>query len=459
MKKVVSIILSICILLGCFATVAFAGSNDIKITVVKAPKSIKLGQSIEDVGGFEVKISNLSQYIGEEYYIYQELDGAKYFHIDNGGAGVKIKSNTLTVNHGWVDGWEYYKPGKITVKLDIWDGYGGVTVSGMTLFEVVVEDAVIKTNAPKYAAVGSTISLKTELTNVGTKNIKIADYDNPIEKLEDFDKELKDFLTYADEYPLAYQPKVEIIQGKNLVKQSSQNYSNILSTSEKLTFKGEGVVKLKVKYNQLNPDDYNTDWSTSLNGWWNNDGEYEYIRYSPEKIITINVVDTNKISLPSKNYTGLCKYNNKWFYAKDGEIDFSFTGLCKYNGKWYYVNKGVVDKSYTGLVKHTDGKYYYVKSGVKTSFNGLVKYNGKWYHVKDGVKSSYTGLVKHTDGKYYYVKSGVKTSFNGLVKYNSKWYHVKDGVKTTYTGLAKHTDGKWYYINKGAVDKSYTGNV
>ena len=35
--------------------------------------------------------------------------------------------------------------------------------------------------------------------------------------------------------------------------------------------------------------------------------------------------------------TTLVKYNDSWWYVKDGRIDFGANTLVKYNGKWFYV--------------------------------------------------------------------------------------------------------------------------
>ncbi len=75
----------------------------------------------------------------------------------------------------------------------------------------------------------------------------------------------------------AYQPSVEILEGKDIVSQSNQDYSNTLKSSETLTFTGSGTVKLKVTYKQFN----------TCKDCIQSDSEL----YSPEKIITIQVTE------------------------------------------------------------------------------------------------------------------------------------------------------------------------
>ena len=86
----------------------------------------------------------------------------------------------------------------------------------------------------------------------------------------------------------AYQPSVEILEGKELVKQTNQDYTNTLKSSETLSFTGIGTVKLKVKYNQFIT-------CASCQSVYDENGKQtgEYYTYNPEKIITIEVVDNS----------------------------------------------------------------------------------------------------------------------------------------------------------------------
>ena len=71
------------------------------------------------------------------------------------------------------------------------------------------------------------------------------------------------------------------------VLQSGQDYSNTLSSSETLTFKKAGTVKLKVTYQQILLSDYNSGVIFT--------GE----RYHPEKTFTIQVTDDSVSEPPS----------------------------------------------------------------------------------------------------------------------------------------------------------------
>jgi arabinogalactan endo-1,4-beta-galactosidase len=151
----------------------------------------------------------------------------------------------------------------------------------------------------------------------------------------------------------------------------------------------------------------------------------------------------------------------------------AYTGLAKYNGKFYYFLNGKESKV-TGLVKNVsgNGKWYYVKDGVFTSYAGLSKIAGKsnsaLYYVRGGVfQPTYTGLIKNTsgNGKWYYVVKGVYKSYTGITKIaglsSSKWYAVRAGVyQPTYTGLIKNgSNGKWYYVKNGIFQSGYTGII
>lgn len=150
-----------------------------------------------------------------------------------------------------------------------------------------VEEPIIVTNAPQFAAANVSINFTSELTNVALQNKKVADYIN-----------------YVGTDPLAYQPSVEIIEGQDIVAQSDQDYTNILSSFETLSFTGTGIVKLKVKYNQLDP--YYMFSDPGREPVWYLKGDYYYDRegnplekpdvefYSPETTVTIYVSENGE---------------------------------------------------------------------------------------------------------------------------------------------------------------------
>ncbi len=151
--------------------------------------------------------------------------------------------------------------------------------------------------------------------------------------------------------------------------------------------------------------------------------------------------------------TTLVKYNNVWYYVKNGVVDFSATTLVKYNNVWYYVKAGKMAKDNT-LVKF-NGVWYHVNGGTITTSTTLVKYNNVWYYVKNGkVDFSATTLVKYSN-KWYYVKAGKMAKDNTLVKFNGVWYHVNGGTITTSTTLVKYNN-VWYYVQNGKMNNANT---
>ena len=115
---------------------------------------------------------------------------------------------------------------------------------------IQIEEPVIKTNAPESIEVGDTLQFTSELTNTALTNKDTAYYldENNYYKGAYDDGyqiiELKDDDTHYHHEP-AYQPSVEILEGKELVKQTNQDYTNTLKSSETLSFTGIGTVKVK----------------------------------------------------------------------------------------------------------------------------------------------------------------------------------------------------------------------
>ena len=143
-----------------------------------------------------------------------------------------------------------------------------------------VEEPIIQVNAPESIQVGETFHLTTELTNTALTNKDTAYY---LDENNYIDGELiNDEIHNAHE--VVYEPSVEILEGKNLVSQSDQDYSNTLKSSETLTFTGTGTVKLKVTYNQFN---------TCRN-------QDDSKLYNPEKIITIQVTEDGTTPIPEQ---------------------------------------------------------------------------------------------------------------------------------------------------------------
>ncbi|MFR9048819.1 MAG: hypothetical protein ACLVJZ_09440 [[Clostridium] leptum] len=151
---------------------------------------------------------------------------------------------------------------------------------GDPICTITVEEPVITANAPASVKAGTSIQLNTELTNTALENLKVQDFENGVYGNNDN-------CGFDERGLMAYKPSVTVIEGQDCVKQSGQDYSNTLSSSETLTFKKAGTVKLKVTYQQILLSDYNSGVIFT--------GE----RYHPEKTLTIQVTDDSVSEPPS----------------------------------------------------------------------------------------------------------------------------------------------------------------
>ena len=144
-------------------------------------------------------------------------------------------------------------------------------------YPITIEEPIITTNVKETCYVGDKVQFNTKLTNVALKEGKL-------EELKAIaDPNITGFFTY--------QAKTEIIEGQNLVDSENTDYSNLLSSTEELSFTGEGNVKIKITYMPVSlldlPDGY---------GLTDEDGrDLSKEIYIPEKIVTIHVADTKKM--------------------------------------------------------------------------------------------------------------------------------------------------------------------
>lgn len=143
-----------------------------------------------------------------------------------------------------------------------------------------------------------------------------------------------------------------------------------------------------------------------------------------------------------------------WYYFGDNTIE---TGWVKSpaSGRWYYMdeNTGIMQ---TGWVK-VENKWYYLNSQGAMQ-KGWVNDNGIWYFLK-GDGSMATGWVKD-NGKWYYTNTH-GTMLTGWQKINGTWYYLNASGSMRTGWLLDN--GKWYYLNaSGAMrtaDLTYKGKV
>lgn len=145
------------------------------------------------------------------------------------------------------------KPGRY----DFQAYYDGVPVCEPAVVEV--EEPEIISNLPERVEVGATVDFMTELANTALENTDVARYENKDNySYYKYEDKVHWQWNYDNGFPVAYKPSVTVISGRDCVKQSDQNYSETLKTSEKLTFIKDGVVKLKITYKQIQTYDYMT---------------------------------------------------------------------------------------------------------------------------------------------------------------------------------------------------------
>lgn len=251
-----------------------AGEPTVEYTI---PSHLKIGQAPVSDSKFEIaKIQN-TPYTYQVYgYNADEIaqTGIFSYHHDWGGGSGKghtsyiLESITRTL-----------RPGTAV--------FQAKTPGGDKLgapYTVTVEEPVIETNAPQKIKLGSVFHFTTKLENTALSN----------EKVEDAKKKS----AYADDdfvgsHPLAFAPKVEILEGAELVTRSGGDYSNTLSSSETWSFTGLGTVKLKVQYATVLPQNIPEHCDCYSNP------------YTAEKIIEIEVTKETPITTVTNPDSGI----------------------------------------------------------------------------------------------------------------------------------------------------------
>lgn len=207
----------------------------------------------------EVVLKNLVHVIFENLnYGYIEYDKMKIdFPTDEfsilytGGAGgdwPKVSADRTHITNLFSEFGDtiIIKPGRY----DFQAYYDGVSVCEPAVIEV--EEPEIICNLPETVEVGATVDFMTELANTALESTDVARYENK-DNYDYYESAGKVHWSWKNQkgFPVSYKPSVTVISGTDCVKQSEQNYSETLKSSEKLTFIKEGVVKLKISYKQI----------------------------------------------------------------------------------------------------------------------------------------------------------------------------------------------------------------
>ena len=281
-KNICAVALSLSLTVG-IAVPVFAQETDSNVTVSYAmPASVKIGEWIPDIPdeNKSITLENLTPSTDVFLSLGDWKTGVGSFDQHGGWNGPETtdENGKLVTSDTFHTTESFYKPGTIRFQAqycysnDVLSTDGDYTKIGDP-FTVTVEEPVIQTNAPSSVQSGDTLNLTTELTNTALVNKDTAYYLN--------ENNYSGGMLVEDEthktHEAAYQPSVEILEGKDIVSQSNQDYSNTLKSSETLTFTGSGTVKLKVTYKQFNTCKDCIQSDSKL--------------YSPEKIITIQVTE------------------------------------------------------------------------------------------------------------------------------------------------------------------------
>ena len=207
----------------------------------------------------EVVLKNLVHVIFENLnYGYIEYDKMKidfptdeFSILSTGGAGgdwPKVSADRTHITNLFSEFGDtiIIKPGRY----DFQAYYDGVSVCEPAVIEV--EEPEIICNLPERVEVGATVDFMTELANTALESTDVARYENK-DNYDYYESAGKVHWYWKNQkgFPVSYKPSVTVISGTDCVKQSEQNYSETLKSSEKLTFIKEGVVKLKISYKQI----------------------------------------------------------------------------------------------------------------------------------------------------------------------------------------------------------------
>ena len=277
------------------------------------PQTLKIGDWIQDVNtnpDEEDWIYTIGQLTGASKgsVVCREIYCNLFMPPHDAGAGPsEIVNGTADIYH-LID--RSYAPGKDTLQVMFstdnknWEPLGEP-------YEIIIEEPIIETNAPQSIQVGESLDLITKLTNTSLTDEEVAPYLNP-DNYDYYDETLLGGWNYGryrkgtsqggrpeywPDHQIAYLPKVEIIEGQELVKQSNQNYTHILNSKETLYFTGTGTVKLKITYQQIMTCKLMGEWEYDEFG--NPIGLIEDYRYNPTTTVTINVTDTSVDPKPS----------------------------------------------------------------------------------------------------------------------------------------------------------------
>ncbi len=281
-KRILSVLTVVLLLMATLAPVSAKAGTEPYVTH-ELPKTMKLGDVVYKATNTKVYYHNLQAGKSVNLPGSINLDGCFTCvygsHMGGDVSPVVVGEDGIVDVDVLTELWETaIKPGTLSYQPSYAyvnaDGSSEVKLIGAPI-TIVIEEPVIKNNAPATVKAGDSIKLNTELTNINVANEAVSMYDDPV----NWDSSGA-FQGTGGMHKLAYRPSVTVIEGADIVKQTNQDYSNTLKTSETLTFNKAGTVKLKIVYNQIVTCPFCIASYTQRKA------------YNPEKIITITVTDS-----------------------------------------------------------------------------------------------------------------------------------------------------------------------
>ena len=239
------------------------------------PQSVKIGYEMDGCEYMYGSGLPLNRIVGYESNLYEF---AYYYHQ---GGEIYLSTSDDGAYHMNILTHVFFKPGKAYIQPCYGEElvYGPKTEDIGEPYIITIEEPIIVHNMPESVDLGATHTLTTQLTNTELVNKKLSDFPY-VEKGEFY----SDYYESENTHEIVYRPVIEVIEGANLVSRANQDYTNTLNSSEDITFTGEGTVKFKITYEQLNTIPCCIERCENKEDFF----------YNPEKIITVNVVDPSE---------------------------------------------------------------------------------------------------------------------------------------------------------------------
>jgi len=169
--------------------------------------------------------------------------------------------------------------------------------------------------------------------------------------------------------------------------------------------------------------------------------------------------------------TTVAQNANGWWYVKDGKVDFTYSGYAENENGIWTIKNGKVDFSINDIIKTTyDGEeaWWLIRKGrLCTDTTTVAQNKNGWWYVEDGkVDFTYSGVATNENGSWLIEKGRVKFGVYDILRSQRKledgtmeggWYYFQNGkLQDAQETIAQNKYG-WWYVEDGKVDFDYTG--